>query len=217
MRAFLLSLIVIPFGPFWIFGQETPTEWPAEIQKVMEPNPSVAYRRYSVESVDLVFSEDRKGNPNILIYRRDRPSPWAFFDKDGIDICDKDGRIITGTSLESGGSINHFSYAAQHGNTFVYYSDNNMDGILDVITTHHPDSKPFIPPQVRVNIGGEWHLLTNERCFEGEWVTEDSPRMAEVIREKKRVSTNYYRTKTPDGYRFVHFESGMPVFVGSVP
>jgi len=217
MRTLLASLLLFPVAQSCVCGQENPTDWPAEIKKVMEPNQSVVYRRYSIESLDLVFSEDRKGNSNILIFRRDRPSPWALFDKHGIDIWDKDGRIITGTSLQSGGSIDNFSYAAQHGNTFVYYSDNNMDGILDVITTHHPDSKPFIPPQVRVNIDGEWHLLTNERCFEGEWVTEDSVRMTEVFREKKKISKDYYRTKTPDGFRFVHFDSGMPVFVESVP
>ena len=217
MRLFLVAMLLLPMAQSRVCGQEGPTEWPAEIKKVMEPNPSVVYRRYSVESLDLVFSDDRKGNSNILIFMRDRPSPWALFDNSGIDIWDQDGRIISGTSLESRGSIDHFSYAAQHEDTFVYYCDNNMDGILDVITTHHPDSKPFIPPQVRVHINGEWHLLTNERCFEGEWVTEDSNRMIEVFRAKKKISKNYYRTKTPDGFRFVHFASGMPVFVDSVP
>ncbi len=191
-------------------------DWPEEVRSIaqLKSSPDRFYRKYAVEDLDLYFSEDLPRDPRVVILRRGHPSPWVEIKRRGIDIWDKAGSLISADSIDSPGVVDRFSYASERDGKFTYYCDHNLDGTLDVITTHYPNSQPPKEPQTRIFIQGVWYELTDERYFEGEWVPE--ARVLEAFRAKKKETRNYSRAKTSEGFKIVKWDRGIPSFVESV-
>lgn len=191
----------------------TVADWPESARLAFQIDKGERFRKTSSGQMDFFESVDRKRDPITVVVRRDQPSPLVVFSPDYIHIHDTAGTSVYAGTADSPHVIDRFAYSTKRQETRTHYTDQNMDGIIDVVTTHRPDHEL----NVRLHIGDEWYESTGERYFEGEWFARWGERKVTDALIAKKVETKHYtRVITPTGLKIVKFAGGVPGFVDAV-
>lgn len=188
-------------------------DWPESARQALQIDKGERFRKTSSVQMDLFESVDRERDPITVVFRRDQPSPLVVFRPDYVRIHDSGGTSISAGTVDSPHVIDRLSYSTKRQETRTYYTDQNMDGIIDVVTTYRSDHEYT----VRLHIGDEWYESTGERYFEGEWFTRwGEKRVTDALIAKKVETKHYTRAITPTGLKIVKFTGGVPSFVDAV-
>ena len=188
----------------------TTANWPESARRAFQIDKDERFQKASSGQMDIFDSLDRKRKPITVVFRRDHPSPLVVFSSDGVNIYDLAGTSVFAGSIDTPGAIDRFAYSTKRQEVATYYTDQNMDGIVDVVTTHRPNHQV----NVRLHVGDEWYEATSERYFEGEWFMKDD--VSDALIAKKIETKHYTRAITPTGLKIVRFTGGVPRFVDTV-